>query len=243
MSQPTIPRKSITDSTAHTYRPSQPLPPSESSQASSAQYPQYHDDPSDDQDHDQADEPPTLPPYSSPSTPSLAIAGPSQSQTPYQYDRATHYPGLLRLDYKLYACSHHDFTLSSDKTTLSSHSAILSKSASTLFPLLQALCSIPPKPTIRISGKGSNGIQDFDVLINCMDLICSDNEKARMNYIRVIGPDELAWRGEIKQTLTPNFGGLEKWVKRFCEDRSAIKQYVPYSLRVTLPSLTFEEMR
>lgn len=60
-----------------------------------------------------------------------------------------------------------------------------------------------------------------------MNLIVPDDVKRRMNYVRVIGPGESGFRGDIKETTAPSItGGLEAWAKRFCEDGSSIKQLV-----------------
>ena len=59
-----------------------------------------------------------------------------------------------------------------------------------------------------------------------MNLIWTDDEKARMNYVKCIGPGEVGWRGEGKMATTPDVAGLEQWVKRFCKESGAIKQYV-----------------
>lgn len=65
---------------------------------------------------------------------------------------------------------------------------------------------------------------DFDVHVNCMSLIWSDDEKSRMNYLGTIGAGEVGWRGDIKTGLTPRLTTVEEWVRRFCDDRGAIKQ-------------------
>lgn len=88
---------------------------------------------------------------------------------------------------------------------------------------------MPPKPQIRIVGKsgGGSGDVDFDVKINLMNLIVTDDAKKRMNYVKLIGPNDTGFRGELSQTKTPSVtGGLEEWTRLFCEDRGAIKQFV-----------------
>jgi hypothetical protein len=73
-------------------------------------------------------------------------------------------------------------------------------------------------------GKNGSGNVDFDVRINCMNLIHCEDEKSRMNYVKIIGPGEHGWRGESKQTLTPTLMDVESWVKKFCDDKRGIKQ-------------------
>lgn len=64
-----------------------------------------------------------------------------------------------------------------------------------------------------------------------MNLIVPDDVKRRMNYVRVIGKGEMGFRGEVRETAGPDVGGgLEAWVRRFCEDGSSIKQFVSFSL-------------
>jgi hypothetical protein len=83
---------------------------------------------------------------------------------------------------------------------------------------------VPPKPLVRITGVSQNGTVDFDVFVNCMNLIWSEEEKSRMNYVRVIGASDVGWRGDVKTGLTPRLATLEEWVRRFCDDRGGIKQ-------------------
>lgn len=63
-----------------------------------------------------------------------------------------------------------------------------------------------------------------------MNLIVPDDAKSRLNYVKVIGPGELGFRGGTKETTAPTVGGsLEEWARRFCEDGAAIKQSMPSS--------------
>ena len=68
---------------------------------------------------------------------------------------------------------------------------------------------------------------DFDIKLNLMNLIVPDEDrKGRMNYVKVIGPGEMGFRGEGRETTVPAVtGGLEEWARRYCEDSSAIKQF------------------
>ncbi len=88
---------------------------------------------------------------------------------------------------------------------------------------MQSLATIPPKPQIRITGKTSD--IDFDVKINLMTLIVPDEDKrGRMNYVKIIGPGDLGYRGESKETTVPHITGLEAWAQKYCEDSASIKQ-------------------
>ena len=83
---------------------------------------------------------------------------------------------------------------------------------------------MPPKPQIRIVGTGVHGTIDFDVKLNLMNLIVTDDVKNRMNYVKIIGPGDVGFRGETTASTLPSLGSLEEWVRRFCEDAGPIKQ-------------------
>lgn len=69
---------------------------------------------------------------------------------------------------------------------------------------------------------------DFDVKINLMNLIVTDDVKRRMNYVKLIGTGDVGFRGETSQTTAPSVtGGLEEWARLFCADSASIKQLVP----------------
>lgn len=83
---------------------------------------------------------------------------------------------------------------------------------------------------MRLTGKSSDGTLDFDIRVNIMNLIVSEDVKRRLNYVKVIGPGEAGLRGEGKATTAPNVtGGLDAWARKFCEDGSSIKQFVSFS--------------
>jgi hypothetical protein len=128
------------------------------------------------------------------------------------------------LDYRLYAPS--TFVLSTDKSEIKSYEPRLSTYPTALVSLIQSVATVPPKPHIRIVGMSPNGILDFDVTMNAMNLIVPDTDrKGKMNYVRIIGPGEAGFRGDTKETLAPDRGSLENWARSYCEDGSAIKQF------------------
>jgi len=193
----TIPRKGVSEPNHEVCRPSESGP-------SSA--PQT-DVPNDDR-------PNTPPPYSGPTTPAMIVPSTPQIQPAY--------PGLPKLDYQLY--SPQTFTLSSDQTTITSYQPRFSIYPIALVSLIQALATVPPKPQIRIVGGSPDGTIDFDVKVNLMNLIVPEDKKGRMNYIKLIGPGEIGFRGKIKETTAPTVtGGLEEWARIYCEDSSSIK--------------------
>jgi hypothetical protein len=163
---------------------------------------------------DSDDEPNTPPPYSGPTTSSMSLPQPAQSQLCY--------PGLPRLEYKLYTPE--AFTLSADSTTVTSYEPRYSTHPNALVSLIKSLATVPPKPQIRIVGTGVHGTIDFDVKLNLMNLIVTDDVKNRMNYVKIIGPGDVGFRGETTASTLPSLGSLEEWVRRFCEDAGPIKQ-------------------
>jgi hypothetical protein len=176
-----------------------------------------------------SDRPNTPPPYSGPTSPSMSQPQPVQTQL--------HYPGLPRLEYRLYTPA--TFTLSSDATTITSYEPRYSTYPTALVSLIQSLATVPPKPQIRIVGKSSShGEVDFDVKINLMTLIATDDVKRRMNYVKLIGPGDVGFRGETSQTTSPSVtGGLEEWAQLFCADTASIKQLVTIAFALFLAGM------
>lgn len=198
--QHNIPRKGVSEPSYAVHRPSN----SNTEASTSISSPEHHDD----------DRPNTPPPYSGPTTPVPR----SEPQQPL------HYPGLPRLDYRYYAPS--TFVLSADKKEIKSYDHRLSTYPTALLSLIHSVATVPPKPHIRIIGK-SDGSVDFDIKMNAMNLIVADSDsKSKMNYVKIIGPGEAGFRGDIKETLAPSRPDLESWARAYCEDSSAIKQFV-----------------
>ena len=169
---------------------------------------------------------PTPPPYSGPAT-----ALPTSPQNVQAVQVATNsfprYPGLPRIDYRLYSpplC-----TLSKDKKTLQSRAEHLSTNAEALVTLIRSQATIPPKPQIQILGShDSDGkVIDFALSLNLMNLLIPEDEKQRLDYIRCVGENELAFRGGTKVDVLPEVGdaGLEEWCRRYVQDKSSIKSF------------------
>jgi hypothetical protein len=161
----------------------------------------------------------TPPPYSGPSTSSQS--GSVQARLP---KGPGFYPGLPRLDYRLY--SPPLFELSSDCTTLSSRAQYLTTNADALISFIRRQASVPPKPHVQVTGTRGRKV-DFDIKLNLMNLLVPDDPKARMDYIRCVGEGELAHRGGVKPDVLPEVGdgGLEEWCRRFVEDASQVKSF------------------
>ena len=169
-------------------------------------------------DHQHMNRPP---PYSGPSTPSVATTSAPRL-----------FPGLPNLNYALY--SPPSFKLSSDETTITSAKPELSTYPTALNSLIQYQATIPPKAQICIKGSLLSGRVDFDLKLNMMSLLVGHaDQRERWSYLKVVDDGQAAYRGGLKESTTPRLpDGINAWVRRFCEDKAAIKQSV-----YTIPSL------
>lgn len=178
----------------------------------------YHDDP--EQDVADPNRNPTPPPYSGPSSTSqvnLSPRGPAP-KGPQKY------PGLPRLDYRLY--SPPLFELSADCKSIKSTAPYLSTNTTALVSLIRAQSTVPPKPQVHITGTRGRKV-DFDVKLNLMNLLIPDDPRLRMDYIRCAGEGEVVLRGGYKPSVEPEVGdgGLEEWCRRFVEDPGPVKSF------------------
>lgn len=163
---------------------------------------------------------PTPPPYSGPSTSSIQEPPSPQPKGPQKY------PGLPRLDYRLY--SPPLFELSADQTTIKSSAPYLSTNVTAMVSLIRAQSTIPPKPQIHITGKRGSGHKvDFAIKLNLMHLLVPEDPRQRIDYIRCVAEGEVALRGGTKPSTEPEVGdgGLEEWVRRFVEDTRSVKSF------------------
>ncbi|KIL90585.1 hypothetical protein FAVG1_06318 [Fusarium avenaceum] len=166
---------------------------------------------------------PALPPYSGPSV--ISEAGPSSAPDAERLHKGpARYPGLPRLDYRLY--SPPLFSLSSDSKTLSSRAEYLSCKPTALVALIRSQASVPPKPQIHLRGSRGRKV-DFDIKLNLMSLLVPDDENQRLDYIRCVGDGELAYRGGLKPDVVPQVGdgGLDEWCRCFIDDPASIKLF------------------
>ncbi|KAI3401337.1 hypothetical protein diail_11420 [Diaporthe ilicicola] len=178
-----------------------------------------------------------LPPYSGPSSTSyldLALPAHQQQQQQQQPHPPQEYPGLPRLDYRLY--SPPLFELSSDCTTIKSTAPYLSSTVEALTALVRAQSTVPPKPQIHITGK-RGGKVDFAIKLNLLPLLVPEVtlgsqqqlQQGPVSYIRCVGSGEVALRGGTRPELLPNLGdeaGLEQWARRFVNDPNQVKAFV-----------------
>lgn len=174
------------------------------------------------QDQSQNDQQLVLPPYSGPSvpatSPAASVVNASTTKT------SPRYPGLPRLDYRLY--SPPLFKLSNDSKTLTSRAEYLSANVQALVSLIRAQASVPPKPQIRVRGtKGGN--VEFDIKLNLMSLLVPEDDRQRIDYVRCVGEGELAFRGGVKPDVLPEVSdaGLEEWCRRYVQDTASIKVF------------------
>jgi hypothetical protein len=174
----------------------------------------------DDATADDAHRVPTPPPYSGPSSSAQEPAARPPPKGPQKY------PGLPRLDYRLY--SPPLFDLSADCTTIKTTAPYLSANATALSALVRAQSTVPPKPQIHITGKRGSKL-DFAIKLNLLPLLVPEDPRQRMDYLRCVGDGEVAFRGGIKPSGEPGVGadgGLEDWVRRFVEDAGPVKIFV-----------------
>lgn len=61
-----------------------------------------------------------------------------------------------------------------------------------------------------------------------MALLLPEEERLRMDYIRCVGHDEVAYRGGVRPDVLPEIGegGLDEWCRRFVEDSSSVKTFM-----------------
>ncbi|OAQ71165.1 hypothetical protein VFPPC_13479 [Pochonia chlamydosporia 170] len=167
----------------------------------------------------------TPPPYSGPSLSGPAAPEGQRDELAMEpFKGIPRYPGLPKLDYKLY--SPPLFKLSSDSITLSSKAEYLSSNAAALASLIRAQSTVPPKPQIQVRGSRGRRV-DFDIKLNLMSLLVPDDERMRMDYIRCVGEGEVAHRGGVRPDVLPEVGegGLEEWCRRFVQDTATVKTF------------------
>lgn len=173
--------------------------------------------------HDTSSHISTPPPYSGPSSAGAESQRDNTIGTE-PFKGITRYPGLPKLDYKLY--SPPLFKLSNDSITLSSKAEYLSSNAAALVSLVRAQSTVPPKPQIHVRGSRGRRV-DFDIKLNLMSLLVPDDERLRMDYIRCVGEGEAAYRGGVRPDVLPEVGegGLEEWCRRFVQDTATVKTF------------------
>jgi hypothetical protein len=164
-------------------------------------------------------------PHASTSTPP-PYSGPSGLPAQQQTLSTVTVPRLPKLNYSLYCPPHFKpsagGTITTNKPEPNVYPVVLNS-------LIQTQATVPPKPQIHVRGVTRGGKVDFDIKLNMMWLLVSENSgvgrSEGWNYLKVVDDGEVAWRGELKESTEPKISdGIEEWVKRYCQDSSAIKQ-------------------
>lgn len=133
-------------------------------------------------------------------------------------------PGMSELDYTQYLPP--GSFLSKDKSTVTVVHPDLTTNPKALLKFITVQASLPPKPHIRITGSFSSSI-DFDIQLNMMRYFMPPTS-SRWNYVKLVEPSELAFRGSTVKTVTPHMdSGIDGWATRFCRDAAQGKSYVP----------------
>lgn len=69
---------------------------------------------------------------------------------------------------------------------------------------------------------------DFNIKLNMLRYFVPTQSNG-WNYLRLVGDNEIAFRGKHTQTTTPVVkGGIEDWARRFCNESSSQKRFVQY---------------
>ncbi|OJJ49919.1 hypothetical protein ASPZODRAFT_128495 [Penicilliopsis zonata CBS 506.65] len=174
------------------------------------------------------------PPYSSPVvSPGGPSAASSSSRRPLAASTIPT-PWLPDLDFSRYSIA--DATVSKDGTTIVTTSPVLSHDSKALLRFIQDQASLPPLPYIRIVGTPPPGQSrpDFDIKLNMLRYFLprqqtnssTTNSTSNWNYVRLVGENELAFRGKSTQTTTPTVKSLEQWAWKFCNEKSSVKTSV-----------------
>ncbi|AEO66974.1 uncharacterized protein THITE_2115606 [Thermothielavioides terrestris NRRL 8126] len=171
---------------------------------------------------------PTPPPYSGPTSPAHEPPQAPEDALSSGSRPPPRYPGLPALDYRLYKPPL--FELSSDKTTLRTSAPHFSADAAALVALIRQQATVPPKPQIHITGRrggsATSGRVDFAIKLNLLPLLVPEDPRQRMDYLRCVGPGEVALRGGTKPAAQPDdVEGLEGWAARFVADTAAVRAF------------------
>jgi hypothetical protein len=167
---------------------------------------------------------PQPPPYSSSPT----------SIAPVSRSMMTISPTLPRINYSKYTIP--EATLSKDGTTISTYYPGFTSSPQTLTKFIHEQCALPPLAYVHIVGKSADfgSEPDFDLKINLLPYLIPSHvqegtaaysgDSSLWNYMKLVGDNELALRGNSVPSLKPRSkGGLHEWTARFCKEPSSLK--------------------
>ena len=171
-----------------------------------------------------------LPGYSEVPSPSSTPASHNSPNTDHPQSLPA-IPGLPSLDLSRYVIQ--GASLSNDETTVTvSGVPKLCTDPNALTEFLTTQAALPPRPQIHITGSHDRYGQrklDFDVHINLLRYLVpsaspNSGAAAPLNYVKLVGPNEMAFRGEATKNILPHpNGGLKEWARRFCRDSSTSK--------------------
>lgn len=116
---------------------------------------------------------------------------------------------------------------SKDGCTVTIQNTNLCSDPDALVRFINTQAALPPRPEIRITGThnsyGENKT-DFDIRVNVMRYLVRNPTDAPLNYIKMVEPKELAFRGDSSKGMLPHAdGGLNEWAGMFCRDASTEK--------------------
>jgi hypothetical protein len=90
-----------------------------------------------------------------------------------------------------------------------------------------AQAALPPRPEIQKTGVHNaygESRTDFDIRVNIMRYLIRKLGDGPPNYVKMVEPKELAFRGDAVKSAVPHAGGgLRDWAEMFCRDASADK--------------------
>jgi hypothetical protein len=159
------------------------------------------------------------PAYSEVSIPIVSRPAPNQHR-----QRLAATPGLPTADILSYRPA--EATLSSDESIVTIQDELLASNKDALAAFISAQAALPPRAQIRITGyqDGFSG-PDFDIRINMMSYFLQPGS-ASWNFVKLVEPREMAFRGSTTKTIDPHVdGGLAEWTKKFCKSQTTAKAY------------------
>ncbi|KAH7413971.1 hypothetical protein DE146DRAFT_14042 [Phaeosphaeria sp. MPI-PUGE-AT-0046c] len=119
---------------------------------------------------------------------------------------------------------------SKDGSTVTISNVNLCSDSTALVHFINAQAALPPRPEIRITGvHNSLGEMktDFDVRVNLMRYLLRKPRENPLNYVKMVEPKEVAWRGDSTVGTMPHAeGGLSEWAHMFCSDQSPNKAFI-----------------
>ena len=134
-------------------------------------------------------------------------------------------PGMPEVDITQYLLP--GAVASKDGSTITVNNGNLCSDPNALVHFVNTQAALPPRPEIRITGVHNSYGEtktDFDIRVNVMRYLIRKPTDGPLNFIKMVEPKELAFRGDAaKSTLPHANGGLNEWAQMFCRDPSPDK--------------------